>query len=652
MKLRLDIQKLRTFAVLGVVIFHLWPNALPGGFIGVDVFFVISGFLISTHLFKELGNGEFSFAKFWSRRARRILPSAVVVLAVTAAAVATITLVLDRTKAFKHIIGSLAFVENWLLAGDSIDYLAKDESPLPTQHYWSLSVEEQFYLFWPIAIFLIWRIGKSRSVEFAKLAVGGIFVLSYAYSILATNYDAAPAYFSTFTRVWEFAAGALAALYARKSVSSAFSMKVLYFSGWALLFASFFLINPSTAFPGFIAIVPVAGTTMVIWANSLMQDNRLSRLTHRTNVMLSDVSFALYLWHWPVIVFTNQILGRPLDNFGLVGLLGLSVLLAWLTTRYVEAPIRFGKRFKAVGPKPFLIGSLAGMAVVGIAFVGFWQVAKEAQAAAIADFNSAPVNESLKPDPALASLDVSKIATGSKCASQGSKAAVKVCHFGSDSAETSVAVLGDSHMMALFPAVEAMAAERNWKITTYVRSACPFIGRHFVTVRDPREAACNRWNDKVREILASNTPFDLVFVTANHKHGLLGTPEYGAKSFQLAWQPLIQRGTKVVAIRDVPLMEGALQCLQRNTGNPSICSMPADEERLSNDSLWNAARQTPGVYPIDLTPIICPAGRCQVAVNGFTVMRDHGHLTASFAKSLAPIIENELEAQNAFARKG
>ena len=650
MKLRLDIQKLRTFAVLGVVIFHLWPDALPGGFIGVDVFFVISGYLISSHLFKELKSGEFSFAKFWARRARRILPSAVVVLAATAVAVATITLVLDRVKAFKHILASLLFAENWMLAGDSVNYLARDEAPLPTQHYWSLSVEEQFYLVWPLAVFIIWRLAKRRSNSALKVSIALIFIGSYAYSIAATIHDASPAYFSTFTRVWEFCAGALVALLAKGAANKATG--VIYYFGWALLFGSFFFIDSNSLFPGYIAIIPVAGAALVIWANSSLQNNQLTAITGRTNVLISDVSFAFYLWHWPLIVFSNELSGRPLGNEVLAGLLVLSVLLAWLTTRFVEAPIRFGKRLKGVPARKFLSFSLVGLAVSAIVFGGVWQLSKVDQAKAVANFQKQNTNQPLTPDPALASLDVSKIATGSKCASQGSTAAVKVCHFGNDNAAVSVAVLGDSHMMALFPAVETLAAKRDWKITTYVRSACPFIGRHFVTVRDPREAACNRWNDKVRAILANQDAFDFVFVTANHKDGLLGSPTYGAKSFALAWQPLINRGTKVVAVRDVPLMAGALECIQRNVNNAGYCAMPANEEVLGNDSLFTAAKQTAGVYVIDLTSTICPKDLCQIALNGYTVMRDHGHLTATFAKSLAPIIENELEAQNAFAKKG
>ena len=636
MKLRLDIQKLRTFAVLGVVIYHLWPNALPGGFIGVDVFFVISGFLISSHLFRELEKGTFTFAGFWARRARRILPSATAVLALTAIGIFTISLVLDRVKAAKNVLASLLFFENWSLAADSVDYLAKDEAALPTQHYWSLSVEEQFYLVWPVLIFLLWKFAKSRAAVILTLLVA-----SYAFSIYETYADPSPAYFSTFTRIWEFCLGALVALFPTKLLRKVW----LYYLGWLALLYSMFFITAESVFPGYIAMLPVAATALIIW---IEHDTKASK----PNIFLAETSFALYLWHWPLIVFAKQIKGLPLTDIELTGLLALSILLAWLTTKYVEGPIRFGKKLKSFGSRKFLAGSLAALLVLAGAGVGAWALAKKQHVNAVADFKSQVTSTGLLPDPQLASLDVSKISTGTKCASSGSSDEVRVCHFGSETPTATAAVFGDSHMMALFPAIDQIAITQNWKLTTFVRSACPFIGRHFVKTRDPREVACDSWNDQVRAILAKQDAFDYVFVTANHKDGLLGTNEYGMKSFQLAWQPLIDRGTKVIAIRDTPLMVGALECLQRNPGQDDKCALPANDETLGNDSLFEAAKVTAGVYPIDLTPTICPDEVCQIALNGFTVMRDHGHLTTTFAKSLAPIIENELVRQGALSKEG
>lgn len=471
MKLRIDIQKLRTFAVLAVVIFHLWPTAVPGGFVGVDVFFVISGYLISKHLFDELAAKTFRFRNFWSRRAKRILPSAVLVLLVTGLGILSITLVLDRTNAFKHLIASLLFAENWMLARDSVNYLAQDEAPLATQHYWSLSVEEQFYLVWPIAIFLIWRLAKTETQALLKTAIVVILAASFADSMYATIQDASPAYFSTLTRVWEFCAGAAVALIPRARKTAG---QVWYYLGWALLFTSLFLITPETPFPGYIAAIPVAGAALVIWANSEVQARSFTKLTAKGNTLISDVSFALYLWHWPVIVFANSLSGKPLDNLQLTVLLILSISLAWLTTRFVEAPIRFGKKLKTVSPGKFLTASLASLVAVTMVFGGGWLIARDQAAKALKDFAAHVPKGGLLPDPSLAFLDVSKISTGTKCASSGNNSEIRICYFGDESSNLSVAVLGDSHMMAMFPAIEKLAAKQGWKITTYVRSACPY----------------------------------------------------------------------------------------------------------------------------------------------------------------------------------
>ena len=649
MKLRLDIQKLRTFAVLGVVLFHLWPSALPGGFVGVDVFFVISGFLISKHLFDELSAKTFSFANFWARRAKRILPSAVLVLGATAIGVLTVTLILDRANSFKHLIASLLFAENWMLAADSVDYLAVDDAPLPTQHYWSLSVEEQFYLVWPVAIFLIWKLARSRSQAVLRLAVATILLVSFGYSILASYNDPSPAYFSTFTRVWEFCAGAIIALIPRKKEGGG---QVLYYLGWSLLFASLFLITPASVFPGYIAAVPVLGAALVIWTRSIAQESAITSLTSKTNVLISDISFALYLWHWPVIVFANNLSDKPLDNFALVILLLISIALAWLTTRFVESPIRFGKRLKQVSPPRFLAASLVGVAIVAATLGGGWVKVQADTAEAIKHFEQQKPHNGLIPDPSLASLDTSKIATGTPCASSGNNSIIKVCHFGSSKSKISVAVLGDSHMMAIFPAVHELAKKRGWRITTFVRSACPFMGRHYVTASDPRQEGCDAWNDKLRIMLAKEPSFDFMFVTANHQNTLLGSDNYGIETFAMAWRPEINRGSKVIAIRDVPIMPGALECLQRNQTAPEVCAQSADDGILGKDLLFEAAKKTEGVYPVDLTSTFCPDNKCQIAINGYTVLRDHGHLTATFAAQLAPMIEKELEAQSAFDRKG
>jgi len=634
---------------MGVVLFHLWPSALPGGFIGVDVFFVISGFLISKHLFNELAAKTFSFTNFWARRAKRILPSAVLVLAVTALGVLTITLILDRTNSFKHLIASLLFAENWMLAADSVDYLAVDEAPLPTQHYWSLSVEEQFYLVWPVVIFLVWKLARSRAQSALRFAVILILLLSFGYSIVASFSDPSPAYFSTFTRVWEFCAGAIIALIPRKKEGGG---QWLYYLGWAMLVASLFVITPASVFPGYIAIVPVAGAALVIWSRSIAQNRALTPITSKANVLISDVSFALYLWHWPVIVFANNLSDKPLDNLALTTLLLISLALAWLTTRFVEAPIRFGKRIKRVSPPKFLTASLVGVAVVAAALGGGWIMVQADTAQAIKRFEQQKPHNGLIPDPALASLDTSKIATGTPCASSGNNSTIKVCQFGPSQSKVSVAVLGDSHMMAIFPAVHELAKKRGWRITTYVRSACAFMGRHFVTASDPRQEGCDAWNDKLRILLANQPAFDFMFVTANHQNSLLGSDSYGTETFAMAWRPAIARGTKVVAIRDIPIMPGALECLQRNQSNPSICAQRQSSGILGKDLLFEAAKKTPGVYPVDLTATFCPKKKCQIAINGYTVLRDHGHLTATFAAQLAPMIEKELEAQLAFEQKG
>ncbi|MDO9354042.1 MAG: acyltransferase, partial [Solirubrobacteraceae bacterium] len=303
--MRAEIQALRALAVGVVILGHSWPQAFSGGFVGVDVFFVISGFLITGHLVREVQRSDrISLIGFWARRVRRILPAAMLVLAVVI--VATLAVVPEsRWDTFLHEMrASGLYVQNWQLAGSATDYFAAAEgTQSPVQHYWSLSVEEQFYLVWPLllggaALFLR---GPYRRPGLVML-MGGVAAVSLAYSIAETSSDPAAAYFVTPTRVWEFALGGLLSLL---PVAAGHERRraVVSWVGLLAIAVAVARYDDATAFPGYAALLPVLGTVAVVWAGLPRAPWSPSRLMAARPVqVVGGVSYSLYLWHWPLLI--------------------------------------------------------------------------------------------------------------------------------------------------------------------------------------------------------------------------------------------------------------------------------------------------------------------------------------------------------------
>jgi len=333
-KYRPDIDGLRALAVLSVVLFHAFPESLPGGFAGVDIFFVISGYLISTILFASLENNSYSLAEFYLRRIRRIFPALIAVLAACLVLGWCLLLADEFRLLGKHVAGGASFVANFVLWGES-GYFDSSAHAKPLLHLWSLAVEEQFYIVWPLLLVLLWRLKWRFATITATVAL-----VSFGINLYLADSDPTGAFYSPLSRFWELMIGGLLAhlnLHHRGLIARHGNSQSIL--GLALLVASLALLNADRAFPGWWGLLPTLGTFFIISAgpNALVNRYLLSR---NGMVWIGLISYPLYLWHWPLISFAHIVTnGDPAKGL-LAGLVLVAVLLAWLTYRFVETPVR------------------------------------------------------------------------------------------------------------------------------------------------------------------------------------------------------------------------------------------------------------------------------------------------------------------------
>jgi peptidoglycan/LPS O-acetylase OafA/YrhL len=664
---RPEIQALRAVAVALVVVYHLWPRALPGGFVGVDVFFAISGFLITGLLLREVDRrGTLSPTAFWARRVRRILPASLVTLLFCA--LATMALVpLDYWARFlAEVRASVLYAQNWHLARTAVDYFAQAASgPSPEEHFWSLSVEEQFYLVWPLLLVLAARGGR-RALAGTMLA---LTAASLVYSLADTAASQATAYFVTPTRAWEFGAGGLLALLGdlRGSVAA---RAVLTWSGLAMIALAAALYSDRTPFPGSAAILPILGALFVISAGLPARPLALKPVQ-----FLGDISYSVYLWHWPLIVFAPIALNRGMTTAMRVAILGLTVLLAWLSKRFVEDPVR---RSRLSDRRTFALGALATAVVVGVSLGGTAHlharlrhekaVSKRVLAAAPRCFGAAardPLHPCSNPKLRLSVVPTpieAQTQPNAPCRVAFYLAGKDVCRFGAARGPT-VALIGDSHAGVYRIPLDAVAKDRGWRGLRFGHSSCPLSA----APRDldpPERADCTRWRAAVVRWLAAHPEVHTVFVSelasgrgvvARHGQGQFETAVEG---YEDEWRALPASVTKVLVIRDNPSVRlDTNACVERAMAAREPAGPACALSRriaLDPDPAAVAARRlrSPRYRVLDLTPFFCDARRCEPVIGGVLVYKDTTHLTGLYARTLAPYLGRAVRAAVPPARSG
>lgn len=361
LKYRPDIDGLRGIAVLAVVLYHAFPDWFPGGFIGVDIFFVLSGFLITSIITKNLNNQTFSFIDFYSRRIRRIFPALLVIFLFTYALGWFVLLPHEYQQLGKHIAGGAGFISNFILWNEA-GYFDNTAITKPLLHLWSLGIEEQFYFVWPL---ILWAAYKKKVNLLAVTLV--LAIISFVWNVALVNNDPIATFYSPFTRIWELLIGAALAYASKEDWLSLHKFKSLITSvaicAIAALLFSVFLFNKKMAFPGYWALIPTISAAFLIYAGSTSKITQ-SLLSTRLLVWFGLISFPLYLWHWPLISFGRIIEGEQLSTKALTLIVVLSIVLAWLTYVLIERPIRYGG--KSAAKVAGLIIALTAIGYVGL----------------------------------------------------------------------------------------------------------------------------------------------------------------------------------------------------------------------------------------------------------------------------------------------
>lgn len=683
---RTDIQALRALAIGLVVLNHLWPVRLTGGYVGVDVFFVISGFLITGHLLGEMTRtGRVRLGAFYARRVRRLLPAAFLVLAASIALLVAFVPYPRWERNAWEIAASAGYAENWLLAAMSVNYSALNDAASLVQHYWSLSVEEQFYIVWPLlllAAVVLARRGSaggafsnrdSRMTTALTIVVSGVGLLSFAASGLYTIAAPSQAYFATFTRGWEFAVGGVIALLGSRIRLSQRSANLLSLAGFASIAYSAIVYDHATSFPGYTAALPVLGTAAVILAGNTHTSLWHSHATAVRPVQwVGGISYSLYLWHWPLIVAAPFALGSEATTLSKVGVLVLALVLAELTKRFVEDR---GQKwiFWRASTRRALLLMITGMIGIGamVAGVLVWHgVRTEADrpptevTAAPCEGPAALAADARCEDPfdavnyTLMTQKNEYFHTPTECGdflpilSYGEKHTTIECDFSNGrSSARRVWLVGDSHAQQWQGAVFDLARDRGWIVTTSYFGGCPVADVAFHGFRvewAPADAElCMRWSSELADRVAEEQP-DLVFTamasrmqTANDGSGRSSFDQMtsGLVEYWKRWDGL---GIRVLALADPPF-NGEVRsadCLLLNADKPRECARPRAEAQPADPVIAAAeAAHTEGIEALDLSDRFCDADLCYSAVGGIPVYFDADHLNLEYVRMLRPEIE-------------
>jgi peptidoglycan/LPS O-acetylase OafA/YrhL len=604
-----QIQALRALAAGLVLIYH--AKWVDGGYIGVDIFYVISGFLITGILIRELDSkSTISLVAFYARRTKRLLPASFLVIFVTGIAALILLPASMRQSLGRDVIAASTYISNFLFALWENDYQNLNSTPSPFIHFWSLAVEEQFYIFWPLFILILFRLGKHRAVFYGVLAT---LIGSFLFSLYLTERAPIWAFYILPTRAWELAAGAVLVFLPELKK---FRPIVALFAFVALCISTF-IFDKTTPFPGIAALAPVVATVLLLESRSKWPPVIDVVAQSRATQWLGAISYPLYLWHWPVLVIPAIYLGEELTLVQTVLLLALTVLLAGLTHRYVEAPMREAKLSHR---KVFILAAAATSLSV---LVGGLTYIQHSNTIAIKSGITVSLDE-VRSKPKI---------NDDGCHIHIRQTVSPRCEYGDLTSDETIVLYGDSHAAQWFPALDLIGKKRGIKIVSLTKSACPSaeVIKELSSQYDVED--CQAFRDS--SVARINKIKPLAVILTGMQPFTAPYSDESARTWWLAGETKvfnrIKSATKFpIYLTDTPLPQVDIpDCLVADRGAKCDTSRPV------------AAEVAPGLIPINPTPWLC-TDKCPAVVDGIVAYRDKSHLTVEMSEHLSRALENAL----------
>ena len=612
----LQIQGLRALAALLVTIFH--ARLVPGGFIGVDIFYVISGYLITGLILREIENtGTLNLQSFYQRRIKRLLPTSVFVLFVTAIVGMFVLPAITRDALGRDLFAAATYISNYLFAWWQNDYQNLNATPSPFIHYWSLAVEEQFYVVWPIFILFLSRYGKRAVLYGVALSSA----LSLLLSIYQTQTSPIWAFYSLPTRAWELGVGALL-LFVPENI---WKNRFIPWLGLAGIAIAAFNFDENTAFPGINAVLPVVATALLIGSSSIWPRFFNDLSNNRISQWLGAISYPLYLWHWPALVLPSSALGRPLRVRERIFCILLTIILAHFTSKYIEQSIRH-KKIECKKIYLFFAATTAASLVAGLIITSTASSMISVKGTNY-KFNLVDVMEK----PAV---------YGDNCHSNYGETESGECTYGDLMSKTTIVLYGDSHAAQWFPALEELANERGFKLVSLTKSACPSVDVPRADQGAFKNVHCEKWRDNSINRIKKLRPAAVIMSSFQYF-----TPPSGYSDANKWW--------KDGQVRLLDALRGSSEHLIYISDTPrpkrDIPNCLASRDSHSCDSTEKTiVKIIPGFEKIDPTPWLC-SNYCPAIQKGYVVYRDASHISVAAALALKPQLEAALKSKGLFS---